>query len=151
MSCRESGRLSCVLRCAAVVLACAGFAVVGAAEPRLVVQVAWPFAINGTLYPPGTLTLRQVADYTPSSSLDEVWVGDECIGMVMTRLARTQRRATKSTAIFRRGEDGNLQLFGYTLASSGSGRTFVLSPTGLRPGSGVFRAEGPTSVQAARR
>ena len=51
-----------------------------AAELRMKVRIDEPFEINGQLYEPAVLTLRHMGRYNPTTTINEVWVGNQCLG-----------------------------------------------------------------------
>ncbi len=86
---------------------------VGARELRLTAEIAEPFVINGTLYPAGPITIRQIGDYNPSETLNEIRAGDEWIGVLRAAEIPASQRERSSSLLFERDRLGNLVLTGF--------------------------------------
>ena len=69
------------------------------ANHRLVAQVEQPFEVNGQLYPAGELSVRQVHRVSPTSTLNEIRVGQERLGMLLAeeRWASQEARPGRSS------------------------------------------------------
>jgi len=102
--------------------------------PRLVVRVDEPFEVRGRLYPPGSLTLRSVAQYNPAMVIDEVRVGTECIGLLMAEKGRGGRPYPHDAVIFERNTRGRLVLVGYVLRSPGNDNSYRYRATSVDVG-----------------
>ena len=81
-----------------------------AAAEQISVQMDEPFEINGQLFQNGTLTLREVSDYNPVATLNEVCVGRDCLGIFLAQELRGSVVATRNELIFGRATDGHLVL-----------------------------------------
>jgi hypothetical protein len=81
-----------------------------AAGCRLVVQMDEPFEINGTLYPPGELSVRHLRDYNPVTSLNAIEVDGEFIGVVLGQRASSHAVVPADLLVFHRSADGHLRL-----------------------------------------
>ena len=91
---------------------CAFFAQsVDAAGLRIMVQISEPFEIDGELFPAGTVTVRELADYNPSSTINEVWVDNRCLGLLPALERPTGSLENVDSLIFRR-DRGHLILVG---------------------------------------
>ena len=86
-----------------------------AADCRLIVQMDEPFEINGTLFPPGELSVRRLGDYNPVTSLNEIRVGGKTIGIVMGQHAPSPAAAHSDSLIFHRSTRGHLELHSIAL------------------------------------
>lgn len=84
---------------------------------RLVVHMQEPFEFGGRVHSPGLLTLRYVIQYNPGAVLDEVWVGTECLGLMVAEKTR-HAPSTHDAVIFERNTAGRLVLLGYVLRGS---------------------------------
>ncbi len=102
------------LAIAVALLALAGTPLLAGGE-RLVVQVDEPFEINGEMYEAGVLSVKVLRDYTPSSTLNEVWVGNERVGMMLAKRGSATLGTRADTVVFERTAGGHLTLVGYTL------------------------------------
>jgi len=86
-----------------------------AASPRLVVQMDEAFEINGTLYPPGELSVRPLGDYNPVTSLNEIRVDGKFIGVVMAQREPSSAIVADDSLVFRRSSRGHLELHSIAL------------------------------------
>ena len=87
-----------------------------AAGERLTVELHQPFEVNGTVYEGGQVSVKVLRQHTPSIALSEVWVGDQCVGMLMAhRSDAPTLPSSEDTLVFRRSASGHLQLVGYAL------------------------------------
>jgi hypothetical protein len=86
---------------------------VEAGNIRLTANIAEPFEINGTLYSASALTVRQLGDYTPTSTFNEIWVGDECLGMVLAADTTAHGEEVAGSLFFQRAPLGHLVLTGF--------------------------------------
>lgn len=80
---------------------------------RLSADISEPFEINGTLYPAGSLAVRQIGDYNPTSTFNEIWVGDECLGVVLASDIPDHVRERSDSLFFHRAPRGHLVLTGF--------------------------------------
>lgn len=101
-----------------IALVCASVA--EARGPRLVARLNEPFEVSGRVYPGGSLTLRSVADYNPAASIDEVWVDNECLGLMVASKSPGSRSSSKDSVLFERNTLGRLVLVGYNLRGNGA-------------------------------
>lgn len=92
---------------------------------RIQVDVAEPFEVDGVLYPSGTLSVEVIRDYNPSSTLNEIWLDDRCLGMVITRKGAVEySRSSRDTVVFGRDPEGHLVLVGYDLHGAPGNHVF---------------------------
>jgi len=98
-------------------------------EARLVVQVDEPFEVNGTIYPAGTLTLRQMASFTPSTTLNEVCVQSECLGMLLASPSSEVIDRAEDSFLFERARLGHLVLVGFAYRGGTAHDFYRFSPT----------------------
>lgn len=87
---------------------------VEAGRHRFSANIPEPFEINGTLYPAGQLSVRQIGDYTPTSTFNEIWVGDECLGVVLASDIPTHVKERSDSLVFQRAPMGHLVLTGFS-------------------------------------
>lgn len=85
-----------------------------ASGPRVVVEIDEPFMLQGQVCPPGIVSIRHVAQYTPTAALHEVCVADECLGVFLAHRTSFASDGREDTLRFERGADGGLVLVGYT-------------------------------------
>lgn len=105
-----------------VLSAVAGFASAAlAAGPRLAVTVDEPFVIDGERFPAGELSLRPLRNFTPTTTLNEVWVGNRCLGVLMaSRTDDRSREASSDAVLFGRDDSGQLVLRGFSYRVDGA-------------------------------
>jgi len=96
---------------AALAALCAPVAEAGGS--RLSANIKEPFEINGTLYPAGSLSVRQIGDFTPTSTFNEIWVGGECLGMVIAADASASGQEGTDSLFFQRAPLGHLVFTGF--------------------------------------
>jgi hypothetical protein len=88
--------------------------------PRLTVHVSEPFEFQGRLWPASTLSVLPVTAYNPVATLDEIWIGTECLGrMVADRLPSTTE-VSEDVVLFARNAADRLVLVGYALRGASS-------------------------------
>jgi len=103
-----------------------------AAGPRLTVDVDEPFVIDGEVYEAGELSLRPVLDFTPTITLNEVWVGDRCLGVLRaSRSGGVDLEASRNAVLFGRDDTGLLVLrgFAYRVGGGEDRHRYELIPT----------------------
>jgi len=83
-------------------------------DHRLVVKVNEAFKVNGHLYESGRLSLREMGAYNPSATINEIWVGNECLGMLLAQEVHTSTPADSDSFVFARNAEGTLVLVGVT-------------------------------------
>jgi hypothetical protein len=114
---------------------------------RLVAEVGEPFLVGAETVPPGTLSVRHVNRLSPVSSLDEVWVDDRCLGVLLASRSRSEGGKAPDSLVFTRNAQGRLVLAGYYLRS---GRNTDLYRFALESPAEIAGAKtaGPLTVQA---
>ena len=96
-----------------------------AAGPRLVVDVDEPFIVDGELYEAGELSLRPVLDFTPTITLNEIWIGDRCLGVLRATRSDTRNlEASRNAVLFGRDDAGQLVLRGFAYRVDGSAERY---------------------------
>ena len=96
---------------------------------RLTAHVSEPFVVNGHEYPAGRLLLRSVARYNPTATIDEIWAGRDCLGMLVAVRHRAAENSDRDSVLFERDASGRLVLVGYVLRSEGAAFRFEVSHT----------------------
>lgn len=82
-----------------------------AEEGRLVVHLGESFEVNGQLYPAGTLSVRELSAYNPASTLNEIWIDNECIGVLLA--SSSPAVIAEDVVNFERSPAGHLVLTGF--------------------------------------
>jgi hypothetical protein len=113
----------------------------GAAEPRLVVEIDEPFLLQGRVCPAGTVSLRQVSRYNPASTLHEIRVGGESLGVFLADRVVRDGGDGEDTIRFERNRHGDLVLLGYTVHRSGTTEFFRFAASPNTPPELI--AQGP--------
>ncbi len=113
-----------------------------AVGPRLSVRVSEPFEVAGRIYPAGSLSLRTIVDYNPSTAMDEVWIGNECLGLLLAERSLNGRPSDQDTVTFERNHEGRLVLVGYVLRGDGKDNVYRYRATPTHAGNhGVTTAD----------
>ena len=81
---------------------------------HLLVNVPEPFEVNGRMFPAGLLSLRHLDDYNPTTAMDRITVGAECLGVYMAQRRPVEGGLMTASAVFERSPSGHLLLVGYT-------------------------------------
>ena len=77
---------------------------------RLVAQVEEAYEVNGTIYPPGELSLKTVRDVSPVATLNEIRVDGRSLGVLLARQAPGESTENHDGLVFRRSAEGHLVL-----------------------------------------
>lgn len=94
-----------------------------AGDPQVRFRVKEPFRVGSHAYDAGVISLRTISAFTPSRPILEVWVNNECLGlMTMHRSTSDALRGTE--ALFLRGGDGRLEMSGFSVTSGAIGSTY---------------------------
>lgn len=121
-------------------------ATVEAGGPRLVIEVEEPFLLQGRVCPAGTLSVRLASRYNPATTLHEVCVGGECLGLFLADHVAQDGEADEDRIRFERNRRGDLVLLGYTLRGTHSPEFFRFSPSPNAPSDWIARAPTATGV-----
>lgn len=98
--------------------------------PRLIFDVRESFRVGTQVFPAGKLSVRNVTELTPVSTIQEVWVGADRVGFMIVRRGRSEAPVTESTAVFERRGDGPLVLIGYSLPGRRTGTFYRVARHG---------------------
>jgi hypothetical protein len=82
---------------------------------RIVATVEEPFEVDGRLFPAGAVTLREASRFSPTQTLNELWVGDECLGRLLAVPASDYWGRVEDALLFQRDPEGHLDLVGFAL------------------------------------
>lgn len=129
-------------------VAAALFTPCSAGDDRLVVFVPEPFSVDGQLFPAGVLSVRHLRHYNPTTTLDEISVGAECLGIRMAQRHRTEGATDFDAVVFRRNAHGRLALSGYVLRGDSPGEIFTFADAEHAEDSPDF---SPVVLASARR
>ena len=121
-----------------------------AGEPKLVIEVEEPFLLQGQVCPAGTVSIRFVSRYNPTSTLHEVRVGGEPLGVFRAEHVVREDRDAEDTVRFERNRHGTLVLLGYTLRRGGSTEVFRFAASPGTPPGVIALAEPPNTPSGRR-
>jgi hypothetical protein len=96
-----------------------------ASGDRLVVNVPEPFEVGGRLFPAGLLAMRHLGDYNPTTTIDQITVGNECLGMLMAQHSASEPGLMAASLVFERSSYGHLRLVGYTASEGPAGGLYL--------------------------
>ena len=82
-------------------------------DHRLVAQVEEPFAVNGQIYPPGEIAIRHVGQYSPTATLNMIWVDGELLGLFLAELLPEEPEPIDHSFHFARDAESRLVLSGF--------------------------------------
>ena len=89
-------------------------------------EVPGPFRVGNQGFDAGVISVHSFAAYTPSTSLLEVWVNGECLGLLTAHRSVSEVAPLRPEALFLRDEDGRLEMIGFQLTGRSSGTTYRL-------------------------
>jgi hypothetical protein len=127
-------------------LACA-LATVEAGGPRLVIEVEEPFVLQGQPCPAGTVSIRIHSRYNPATTLHEVCVGGECLGVFLADHFVRDGEGSEDRIRFERNLQGDLVLLGYSLRGSGNTQFFRFSPSSKTPSALIAQAPSASATR----
>ena len=114
-----------------------------AAEHRVTATVQEPFEVNGELFPSGRVVLREISDYTPATTFNEVWINGHCLGLMLADVSSTPNASEQDRVIFERAPTGTLVLVGFAYRGQPQ-RTFYGYAELTRWSPPPLRADGVT-------
>jgi hypothetical protein len=116
-------------------------ALAASSQDCVTAHVDTPFRLpDGLLYPAGPLTLCDNRTFSPVNDLHKILVGGSSVGFFVSRKRSAEVLSIDSPElVFNRDADGNLELIGYTMRTSGGSVAYRL------------KSEGVTSWQASIR
>ena len=107
-------------------------------------KVQEPFRVGSHAYDAGVISLRTVSAFTPSRPILDVWVNGECLGMMTMLRSVSEVPPRRTEALFLRGDDGRLEMSGFSVTSGATGSTYrFLQTSSASPSSqGIALAYG---------
>lgn len=100
-----------------------------AAETQIRFKVPQPFRVGSRVFDAGVVTVHSVSAFTPRTSILEVWVDGDCLGMVTARRSVPEEPPARTEALFRRDDDGRLEMVGIQLTGRPTGTTYRFPET----------------------
>ena len=107
------------VRLALIVVALATLAAVmapsasGGEHHRLVARMDQPFAVNDRLFEEGQITILQVRRYSPSATLNQIWIDGECLGVFLAEVLSGGEEPKGHSLHFDRDSEDRLVLAGF--------------------------------------
>jgi hypothetical protein len=95
-----------------------------AADVNVRFEVPEPFRVGGHDYDRGVISVHSLMAYNPTTSLLEVRVNGECIGMVTAWRDASEVPPVHTEAMFQRNDEGRLVMVGYRVTGRPTGTTF---------------------------
>jgi hypothetical protein len=104
-----------------------------AGETQVRFDVPEPFRVGLHTYAAGTIAVHSIMSYTPNTSLLEVWVNGDLLGMVTANRSISEVPPTRNEALFSRDDDGRLVMIGYRITGKPTGTTFRFQDPAIAP------------------
>jgi len=126
---------------------------VAATATQVRFNVPQPFRVGSRVFDAGIVTVRTVSAFTPMTSILEVWVDGDCLGMVAARRSVPEQPPTRTEALFRRDDDGRLEMVGLQLTGRPTGTTYRFPETPAAVALSSAHTDLPSTISplAARR
>jgi len=86
--------------------------------------VPGPFRVGNQGFDAGVIWVHNISTYTPSTSLLEVWVNGECLGLLPAHRSVSEVAPLRTEALFHRDEDGRLEMIGFQMTGRPNGTTY---------------------------
>jgi len=87
-------------------------------------EVPGPFRVGNQGFDAGVISVHNISTYTPSTSLLEVWVNGECLGLLTAHRSVSEVPPVHPEALFHRDEDGRLEMIGFQMTGRPNGTTY---------------------------
>ena len=87
-----------------------------AADAHVRFEIGQPFSVGGRGFDAGVIAVQNISPFTPTTAMLEVWVNGECLGMMPAYRTAADDVSGQAEALFRRDDDGRLELTGFQLA-----------------------------------
>ncbi len=100
-----------------------------AMETQIRFNVPQPFRVGTREFDAGVITVHNIAAFTPKTSILEVWVNGDCLGMVSARRSVPEEPPARTEAVFLRDDDGRLEMVGFQLTGRPTGTTYRFPET----------------------
>jgi hypothetical protein len=104
-----------------------------AREAHVRFEVPAPFRVGQHSYASGTIAVHTIMSYTPNTTLLEVWVNGDCLGMLTADRSVSEEPPRRNEALFRRDDDGRLVMIGYRVTGRPTGTTFRFQDPSIAP------------------
>jgi hypothetical protein len=97
-----------------------------ASGDRLVVNVPEPFEVSGRIFPAGSLAVRHLSDYSPTTRMEQIMGDTGCLGILLAQRRPGEEQGLLGTSVvFTRSPLGHLVLVGYTTGASPGGQLYL--------------------------
>lgn len=87
-------------------------------------EVPGPFRVGSQGFEAGVIWVHNISAYTPTTSLLEVWVNGECLGLLPAHRTVSEVAPLRTEALFHRDEDGRLEMIGFQMTGRPNGTTY---------------------------
>jgi len=104
------------------------------------------FEVNGTLFSPNVVTVRELGQYSPNSVFAEICVGSECVGQLIAYDDGKMKPSDVNSLVFGRSAQGHLVLIGLSFRGE---PTRMLSPYASSAAIALAEASGTAEPGAA--
>ena len=98
--------------------------VIAATDHPVRFEVPGPFRVGNQGFEAGVIWVHNISAYTPSTSLLEVWVNGECLGLLPAHRSVSEVPPVRTEALFHRDEDGRLEMIGFQMTGRPNGTTY---------------------------
>lgn len=114
-----------------------GFALVGlatasapaATSEQVRFEISRPFRVGSRGFAAGVIAVHSISAYTPRTSILEIWVNGECLGMMTALRSVSEEPPTRTEALFRSDVDGRLEMTGFRMTGRPTGTTYRFAET----------------------
>ena len=129
MNVKIASRSAALLALGFAVQALATSPAAAAPETHVRFALSSPFRVGIHEYDSGVISVRHVSAYTPSKSILEVWVNGDCLGMLTAGRSVSEEPPLQTEALFRRDDDGRLEMVGFRVTGIPTGTTYRFPET----------------------
>lgn len=117
-----------------------------ASEMRVRFDVPQPFRLGNHVYDSGVIAVHHVSAYTPRTSILEVWVNGNCLGMMAARRSVSEEPPLHTEALFRRDDDGRLEMVGFRVTGLPTGTTYRFPETRAAAALSSAQTDFPSTI-----
>ncbi|NIM00012.1 MAG: hypothetical protein GTO30_15800 [Acidobacteria bacterium] len=97
-----------------VLLAALAAPELSAAQRSVSAEISESFEFNGEAFQPSKLTVREVSQYNPGTTLNEIWIDGRCWGLMLADVSRAAADpGSDDRILFERNAAGRLVLVGF--------------------------------------
>jgi len=104
-----------------------------AGESQVRFDVPEPFRVGAHAYSAGVISVHSIMSYNPNTSLLEVRVNGDLLGMITANRSISEVPPQRNEALFRRDGDGRLVMVGYRITGKPTGTTYRFQDATIIP------------------